>query len=110
MGNLHPRPPLLTQKLLIVREHLNLSQTAIKDFLGLSTTARISEYENAKRKTPLIVILGYSHLAKVPMASLVDDGVNLNAFRKQLGTFDHKQSQKARKKAVGPKHARRKKF
>jgi hypothetical protein len=107
MGN--PRPQLLPQKLLIIREHLNLSQAVIKGFLDLSTTARISEYENAKREPSALVTLGYSRLAQVPMASLVDDEISLNAFRKELGTFDYKRPEKIRKKVVEPKHARRKK-
>jgi transcriptional regulator with XRE-family HTH domain len=106
MGN--PRPQLLPQKLLIIREHLNLSQTVIKRFLDLSTTARISEYENAKREPSAMVTLGYSRLAQVPMASLVDDEISLNAFRKQLGTFDYKQPEKIRKKVVELKRARQK--
>lgn len=101
MGN--PRPRLLPQKLLIIREHLNLSQTVIKGFLDLSTTARISEYENAKRDPSAMVILGYSRLAQVPMASLVDDEISLNVFRKQLGTFNYKELEKIRKNVGEPK-------
>jgi GNAT superfamily N-acetyltransferase/DNA-binding XRE family transcriptional regulator len=90
MGNRRPLPRLLPQKLVIIREHLHLTQTAIKDSLGLSTSARISEYENGKRKPRLIVALGYSYLAKVPMSSLVEDEISLTAFRKQLNSFDYK--------------------
>src|SRR4051812_46428699 len=94
MGNRRPLPRLLPrllpQKLFIIREHLDLTQTAIKDSLGLSTAARISEYENGRRKPPLIVTLGYSYLAKVPMSSLPDDEISLTAFRKQLNSFDYK--------------------
>lgn len=88
MGNPHPRPRLLPQKLFIIREHLNLTQTEIKDFLNLSTAARISEYENGKRRPSLMVTLGYSRLAQVTMASLVDDGISLNRFCNQLSTSD----------------------
>ena len=88
MGNPHPRPRLLPQKLFIIREHLNLTQTAIKDSLDLSTATRISEYENGRRKPSLMVTLGYSHLAKVPMASLVDDEISLTAFSKQLSSLE----------------------
>ena len=90
MGNRHPQPRLLRQKLFIIRDHLNLTQTAIKDSLGLSTGARISEYENGRRKPPLIVTLGYCYLAKVPMSSLLDDEIDLTAFSKQLDSFDYK--------------------
>ena len=90
MGNRYPPPRLLRQKLFIIREHLQLTQTAIKDSLGLSTAARISEYENGKRKPPLMVTLGYCYLAKVPMSSLLEDEIDLTAFSKQLNSFDYK--------------------
>lgn len=90
MGNGHPPPRLLRQKLFIIREHLNLTQTLIKDSLGLSTAARISDYENGRRKPSLIVTLGYCYLAKVPMSSLLDDEIDLTAFSKQLNSFDYK--------------------
>ncbi len=90
MGNRHPQPRLLPKKLSIIREHLHLTQTAIKDSLGLSTAARISEYENGRRKLPLIVSLGYCYLAKVAMSSLVDDKISLTAFSKQLNSFDYR--------------------
>lgn len=108
MGNPRPRPSLLAQKLLIIREHLNLSQTAIKDSLDLSAAARVSDYENGKRKPSLIVTLAYSRLAQVPMASVVDDEINLKAFRKQLGTFDYAELKNTGGQAVEPKHAPRK--
>lgn len=87
MGNPRPRPiRLLPQKLFLIREHLNLTQNAIKDRLDLSTPARISEYENGKRNPSLMVTFRYSHLAKVTMASLVDDGISLNTFCSELRT------------------------
>ena len=89
MGNRHPQPRLLPQKLLIIRQHLHLTQAAIADSLGLSTATRISKYENGRRKLPLIVSLGYCYLAKVPMSSLLDE-ITLNAFSKQLNSFDYR--------------------
>ena len=106
MGNRRPLPRLLPrllpQKLFIIREHLDLTQTAIKDSLGLSTAARISEYENGRRKPPLIVTLGYSYLAKVPMSSLLDDEISLTAFSKQLNSFDYKKLENTRKQRIDP--------
>ena len=90
MGNRHPQPRLLPQKLYIIRQHLHFTQTAIKESLGLSTAARISEYENGKRKLPLMVALGYCYLAKVPMSSLLDDEISLTAFSQQLNSFDYR--------------------
>jgi GNAT superfamily N-acetyltransferase len=105
MGNPRPLPRLprlLPQKLFIVREHLNLTQTAIKDSLYLSTSARISEYENGKRRPPLMITLGYSRLAQVSMESLVIDGITLNAFRKQLPTLNYKELNDVRNRAIQP--------
>jgi ribosomal protein S18 acetylase RimI-like enzyme/DNA-binding XRE family transcriptional regulator len=104
MGNPHPRPRLLPQKLFIIREHLNLTQTEIKDSLNLSTAARISEYENGKRRPSLMVTLGYSRLAQVTMASLVDDGISLNRFCNQLCTSHCKELETIGKKTSSPGH------
>ena len=84
-----PGPRLLPQKLVLIRHHLSLSETEIKDSLDLSQTTRLSDYENGKRKVPLTIAFDYSRLGQVPMASLADDQISLKAFRKQLGTFDH---------------------
>ena len=49
----------------------------------------MSTFRVRERGEPiLIVTLVYSRLGKVSMASLVDDEVNLNEFRKQLGRFE----------------------
>ena len=105
MGNPRPRPRLLPQKLVLIREHLNLTQSQIKDSLHLSQAgrARVSEYENGKRTPPLKVVLDYSRLARVPMESLVDDEISLS----QLGTFDYEQLLKLEQLAVD-KQARKK--
>ena len=109
MGNPRPRPQLLPQKLFIIREHLKLTQTAIKDSLHLSTATRISEYENGKRKPSLMVTLCYSRLVQVSMASLVDDAITLHAFWKQLPASDcneHKNIPKhAEPVSLGQKHS-----
>lgn len=98
MGNPRPKPRLLRQKLVLIREYLKLTQAQIKESLGLSQTARVSEYENGKRQPPLEVVLGYSKLARVSMESLVDDEISLDAFRAQLD-----------KRRVAGRHAPRKK-
>jgi len=107
MGNPRPRPRLLPQKLVLIREHLNLTQSQIKESLHLSQAARprVSEYENGKRTPPLEVVLGYSRLARVPMESLVDDKISLS----QLGTFDYEQLLRLEKFAVERTQARPKK-
>ena len=88
-----PGPRLLPQKLVLIRNHLSLSQTEIKDSLDLSQKTRLSDYENGKRKVPLTIAFDYSRLGQVSMASLADDQISLKAFRKQLGTFDYNGSE-----------------
>lgn len=105
MANPRPRPiRLLPQKLFLIREHLNLTQNAIKDRLDLSTPTRISEYENGKRNPSLMDTLRYSHLAKVTMASLVDDGVSLNTFCRQLRTSRDRDLENIGEQPISPGH------
>jgi DNA-binding XRE family transcriptional regulator len=88
MGNARPRLKLLPEKLLLIRQYLNVSQPLMAQLLELSKTDRVSEYEDGVREPNLIVTLVYSRLGKVSMASLVDDDVCANEFRKQLGKFE----------------------
>ena len=87
MGNPRRRPQLLAEKLLLIRQHLNVSQNVMREMLNLSNRTRVSEYENGKRVPNLMVTLAYARVGKVPIASLADDDVSLGAFRKQLGKF-----------------------
>ena len=96
MGNPRLRPQLLPQKLVLIRQHLKLTQNAIGERLDLSKRARVSEFEKGKRKPPLEVVLGYARLGRVPMESLVDDAVSLS----RLGTFDYEQLLKIEEQAV----------
>ena len=57
MGNPRQGLQLLPEKLVSIREHLNLSQTAIKRLLNLSKADRVSEHENGKREPSLVVAL-----------------------------------------------------
>ena len=95
-------PRLLPQKLVLIRNHLSLSETEIKDSLDLSQATRLSDYENGKRKVPLTIAFDYSRLGQVPMASLADDQISLKAFRKQLGTFDHNGIEVSDSQAIEP--------
>ncbi|HSE15687.1 MAG TPA: hypothetical protein VLB46_01460 [Pyrinomonadaceae bacterium] len=78
----------MPEKLRLIREHLQASQPDMQVMLKLPKSCRISEYENGVREPTLIVTLASSRLGKVSMASVVDDEVNLNEFRKQLGKFE----------------------
>jgi DNA-binding XRE family transcriptional regulator len=88
MGNARPRIKLLAEKLLLIRQYLNVSQSVMAQLLEVSKTDRVSQYEDGVREPNLMVTLGYSRLGKVSMTSLVDDDVSANEFRKQLGKFE----------------------
>lgn len=88
MGNARPRLKLMPEKLLLIREYLNVNEPVMARLLGLSKTGHVSDYENGVREPNLMVTLGYSRLGKVSMASVVDDEVNVNEFREQLGNFE----------------------
>lgn len=88
MGTPRRRPQLLAEKVRLIRVHLNVSQTAMQEMLNLSEGTRVSEYENGKYVPSLMITLAYARLGKVPLASLADDDVSVDTFRKQLGKFE----------------------
>ena len=93
MGNARPRIKLLPEKLLLIREYLNVSQSVMAQLLELSKTDRVSEYEDGVREPNLMVTLVYSRLGKVSMTSLVDDDVSANEFRKTAWVRSNLRSQ-----------------
>ncbi len=88
MPNARPKLKLMPEKLLLIRQFLNVSQPVMAQLLELPNTSRVSEYERGIREPNLMVTLRYSRLGKVSMASVVDDEVNVNEFREQLGKFE----------------------
>lgn len=87
MGKAHPRLQLMPEKLILIREYLNVSQPVMAELLELSKTYCVSEYENGKRQPDLMITLAYSRLGKVGMASVVDDEISVTEFRDSLGKF-----------------------
>jgi transcriptional regulator with XRE-family HTH domain len=74
------KPGRLAEKLLQIRERLNLSQSELVRHLGLMETisrAKISEYERGEREPTLLILLEYARAAGVCMDVLVDDKVDL---------------------------------
>lgn len=76
-----PQPRRLREKLLEIRERLDLSQTQVVKRLGEAgerhQQGHISEFEKGAREPSLLVILQYSRIAGVPMEVLVDDELDL---------------------------------
>ena len=70
----------LADKLLQIRQTLNLSQTEILWHMGLDeefTRTNISNYELGQREPPLFVLLEYAHLAGLCLDVLVDDELEI---------------------------------
>jgi transcriptional regulator with XRE-family HTH domain len=77
----------------MIREHLGLSQirlVAAKGLEGEIAYHRISEYETGRRMPSLMVILAYARAAAIQMEDLVDDEVDLRAFKSHLIAADGK--------------------
>jgi transcriptional regulator with XRE-family HTH domain len=72
------KPKKLSQKLLAIRQRLNMSQTEMARALQLQVHySAVSNYELGTREPDLIIVLRYSRLAGVPMETIVDDQLTL---------------------------------
>lgn len=74
------KPEKLAEKLLRIRESLNLSQSEMVDRLGyadLFSRNYISAFELGTREPPLPVLLAYARLVGVSTDNLIDDNLNL---------------------------------
>ncbi len=72
------KPKKLNQKLLTIRNYLNMSQTQMAGALKLKVHySAVSSYELGTREPDLLTLLRYARLAGVPMETLVDDDLNL---------------------------------
>ena len=90
MGSARPRPRRLAEKLLQIRQRLQLSQTELLKQMGLVDKIRytsIPKYELDKNEPPLMVLLAYARVAQVHLEEIVDDDIDLP--RKLPGTFDY---------------------
>lgn len=76
-----PRPERLAEKLKEIRVKLDLTQPQMFELLGNTKTAlyigHISLYENDERVPPLVVLLHYARVAKLPLEFLIDDELEL---------------------------------
>ena len=72
------KPQRLSEKLLIVRKRLKMSQSEMAMALELKVNySAISNFELGTREPDLIVILRYARLSGVTVEALIDDHVNL---------------------------------
>jgi transcriptional regulator with XRE-family HTH domain len=75
-----PRPERLAEKLLQIRQSLELSQNEMLVALGLEEKvfrSAVSGYELGTREPPLPVLLKYARLAGVSTDILIDDKMDL---------------------------------
>ena len=90
MGHPRPRPKRLAEKLLKIRQALNVSQSVMVHRLGVELAPNnISKYEHNQNEPPTDVILAYARLARVPLEQLVDDELELRLewVSKQISTL-----------------------
>jgi transcriptional regulator with XRE-family HTH domain len=73
-------PVRLAEKLVQIREKLELSQDGMIRCMGVTekiTREDVSKYERGVRQPSLLVVLEYARAAKVAMEVLVDDALDL---------------------------------
>lgn len=81
MGRYHrQKPKKLTEKLLLIREKLGLSQNELIRYLGLEneiSQSRISGYEIGTREPSLPTLLKYARSVSISTDILIDDDMEL---------------------------------
>lgn len=80
MGYKRPRPEHLAEKLLQVRQRLDISQNELVRRLGVQKQIpyhHISKYELNKNEPPLGILLAYARLIEVPVEYFIDDRLDL---------------------------------
>lgn len=78
--SVRPRPTRLGEKLLRIRQALELTQEIMLEKLGSLkglTHSSISGYELGTREPPLLVLLEYARIANVHLEVLADDNLDL---------------------------------
>ncbi len=64
MGDARPRLKLMPEKLLLIRQYLNVSQLVMAQLFELPKTGRVSEYENGVWEPSLMITLLIAASAK----------------------------------------------
>jgi hypothetical protein len=80
------KPKLLPNKLVLIREHLGIAPVDVASKLEVArrlnvTQRRLLHYENGESEPTLMEVLVYARLGGVPMESVVDDVISVDAFR-----------------------------
>lgn len=80
MGSARPKPKRLAEKLLQIRDAFGFSQTEMLKRLDAQEQidyTTISKYELGKNEPPLMILLQYARVARVPAEVLIDDDLDL---------------------------------
>ncbi len=73
-----PKPERLGEKLLAIRQRLEMSQTEMCKALGLKVNySAISNYELGTREPPLPTLLRYARMVGISTDVLIDDELDL---------------------------------
>lgn len=75
-----PKPRRLAEKLVEIRQRLNLSQNEMIRHLGFDdelTQAEISAFERGVREPHLLLLLRYARVTGLCTDDLIDDKINL---------------------------------
>jgi transcriptional regulator with XRE-family HTH domain len=100
------RPERLADKIFEIRVGLGLTQTQMRDHLGLDChVAYISFWETGKSEPPLPVLLAYARCIGVWTDVLIDDALDLPTIKSILP-----QRQKRQKRAAPKKRQKRRTF
>jgi transcriptional regulator with XRE-family HTH domain len=97
------KPARLAQKLKRIRAQLGLSQNELLARLGFSELlfrSNVSQYERGDRVPSPLVLLEYARLAKIDLAVLIDDALELPP---ELGSASTKKVKK-RSAKIGKKN------
>ena len=81
-----PRPKRLSEKLLQIRNTLELSQSELfwrLDIEKFTEMKRISDFETGRSEPPLPVLLRYARLVRISTDVLIDDDLELPARLKK---------------------------
>jgi transcriptional regulator with XRE-family HTH domain len=81
----NPHIKHLAAKLLAIRHSLGLSQPKMAQLLPMLKGGhyRLSEFEKGRRVPNVLILMAYARAAKIPLESIVDDDIDLQAYQNE---------------------------
>src|SRR5215217_1294224 len=110
MGHMRNKPKLLPNKLLAIREFLNISQVDMASNLQsdiLANTgknypiqpARTSDYETGRREPNLFILMAYARLGSIHLELIADDRFTVEEVRSSLRTQSNRARRQKKRKS-----------